>query len=151
MPETGKISKAQVKHLDLVFLHELHDVFGSAHKNFSPLPAARLVLTELDIRNLEAGTLQSISGEPRRWEIECFYGGDNGDLLFTKRCDSSDLDGAKMAEAFPLCWKLILLRSKYAPAYILHTMKSTAQLQRPGAPSAELRKQGQKALDWIAD
>ena len=41
MPETGKISKAQVEHLDLVFLHELHDVFGSAHKNFSPLPAAR--------------------------------------------------------------------------------------------------------------
>ena len=30
-------------------------------------------------------------------------------------------------------------------------MKPTAQLQRPGAPSAELREQGQKALDWIAD
>src|SRR5438552_18796157 len=30
-------------------------------------------------------------------------------------------------------------------------MKPTAQLQRPGAPMAELRKQGQKALEWIAD
>src|SRR5439155_20061198 len=30
-------------------------------------------------------------------------------------------------------------------------MKPKAQLQRPGAPSAELREQGQKALDWIAD
>src|SRR5438105_2028837 len=30
-------------------------------------------------------------------------------------------------------------------------MKPTAQLHRPGAPMAELRKQGQKALDWIAD
>ena len=30
-------------------------------------------------------------------------------------------------------------------------MKPTTQLQQPGAPSAELREQGQKALDWIAD
>src|SRR5947208_3869569 len=51
---------------------------------------------------------------------------------------------------FAFLWKLIVL--KRAGIENIHSqMKPTAEFARPGISAAELRKQGQKALDWIAD